>query len=955
MNMKKAACQGDLVMANNPEAILGQPQSQAVLDIDRVCLGHCVTAKSGAQSQSTPEDSSDSVASSGDETAKGDLSLSLTQVLNADPGEAKRQPTQKTALDKASGGFDASEAAQFLELLCKDNAATWLRCIKPGRNGASEHQGLDSRWINSKTAAGFNLYAVIGNATAATGKGGGVQDTDITGVPALFVEWDDGATIDEQMQRWQSLGLPEPSVMVSTGGKSVHCYWVLLEPISSEQWKQITARLIAHCNSDKACSNPSRVMRLPGSIYHDKKTGEPTGQCSILSISGARYAAFDIEGCLPAPSPAKPVTAAPSRQFEPRPEAELIDALRQVPVFAHGEGRREELLGLAFRLAAELGADRGLQLMQEHSPDVDDLADYFKTEPDRISAGSIWPFMREHYGIDISRSRTSNTAKPVNSNSRPKPKAERKARHLSHTKAMACFDRCVEIQSKRERNSLRRRARLLAAAKALGIAAYVNRAEIAQRVLEAKDQQQGHCFQLLNAADRLAIKAPSVVWLIRDMLPAGDLTIIGGRPKVGKTRLAVAIAAAVLNGGDCLGFGAASPRPVVLVTDDQADGDTYSMLQALRVWDHPNLHWSHHFRFTESDIEALLAAIKANPGALVVMDSLRSVSRSLPTGENDPEIGAYLYDLKQAVIDAGGSLLLIHHCNKAADLVGVEALSGHNAIAGAANTVLTMHYMPDANGKPDKTNQQRRLVREARSGEGCDVVIDRGAGAGTYRQVSSFDQWQKQLEDAKEASKLDNLNTTQEQALKALSNEWETRRQVCEAIGVEWGDRGRNPDAQRTNRALKRLVELGAAESKRDGVEATYRLASHEAQNEVMTLMTSMPPSEANGSHCHHSTDDSDDIDATQSGTERHQCHHLPDDGDDIEKPLHNREASVSSVSSPASDPQRQENEQRIRELGRSADLSGWPDDEVAELRQSLEQVAKRRASGFAIPVQEAA
>jgi hypothetical protein len=49
----------------------------------------------------------------------------------------------------------------------------------------------------------------------------------------------------------------------------------------------------------------------------------------------------------------------------------------------------------------------------------------------------------------------------------------------------------------------------------------------------------------------------------------------------------------------------------------------------------------------------------------------------------------------------------------------------------------------------------------------------------------------------------------------------------------------------------------------------------------------------------------------------------------------------------------RQEDEHRIRELGRSTDLGAWPDDEVAELRQSLEQVAKRRASGFAIPVQE--
>jgi hypothetical protein len=51
----------------------------------------------------------------------------------------------------------------------------------------------------------------------------------------------------------------------------------------------------------------------------------------------------------------------------------------------------------------------------------------------------------------------------------------------------------------------------------------------------------------------------------------------------------------------------------------------------------------------------------------------------------------------------------------------------------------------------------------------------------------------------------------------------------------------------------------------------------------------------------------------------------------------------------------RQENEARIRELGHSKDLSGWSDDELPELRQSLEQATKRQASGFAIPVQEVA
>jgi hypothetical protein len=330
----------------------------------------------------------------------------------------------KPSLDKASSGFKASEAKRFLELLGKDNAATWLRAIDPvktrKRSGGADYQGVaskaDKAWIDAKTADGFNVYAITGNAAAI--KGTSVKDTDITRCPALFVEWDDGADIDTQAQRWQELELPEPTLMVSTGGKSVHCYWVLLEPMAPEPWRVLQSRLITYCKGDAACKNPSRLMRLPGSVYFSKETGEPTGQCRIIAAAGHRYAAFDIDAALPAPAPAKPVKAAPSRQFEPRSESELIDALRQVPVFAHGEGRREELLGLAFRLAAELGADRGLQLMQEHSPDVDDLADYFKAEPDHISAGSIWPFMRERYGIDISRSRTSRTSQTVNT-SRP--------------------------------------------------------------------------------------------------------------------------------------------------------------------------------------------------------------------------------------------------------------------------------------------------------------------------------------------------------------------------------------------------------------------------------------------------------------------------------------------------------------------------------------------------------
>ena len=522
--------------------------------------------------------------------------------------------------------------------------------------------------------------------------------------------------------------------------------------------------------------------------------------------------------------------------------------------------------------------------------------------------------------------------------SKPSKSQERKARHLSHTKSMACFDRCVEVQAQRERNSLRRRARLLKAAKDLGLAAYINRQEIAQKVLEAKARCGGEGFKPLTAADRAAMPKPVVRWLVGGLIPAKDLTIIGGRPKVGKTRVAVAIVAAVLRGEPFLEFSApTSSPPVLLVTDDQSAGDTATMLTALNLWDHPRLIWSEHFRLTEPDLDALLDAIKANPSAVVVLDSLRSIGRALTHGENESEIGATLYDLKQSVIEAGGTLLLIHHCNKAADLVGVEALSGHNAIGGAANTIITLHHCPNDKGLPDKINPQRRLFSEGRSGEGCDVVIDRGAGAGTYRQVSTYEHWLQQLAAAKKNQKLERLTDLQQQVLDALedSSAWMTRRQVCEAIGITWTERGRGGDARKVGDALQRLVALEQAESVRAGTEATYR-ASCETQKDTVT---SVPINDTNGSQCHEQPRDSRD---------NRDMARLSQSVRDTETDCDDSLAWLSRTSQPLCAPQRQENEQRIRELGRSDDLSGWSDAEVADLLQSLEQAAiRRRASGL--------
>jgi hypothetical protein len=152
---------------------------------------------------------------------------------------------------------------QFIKLLGKPQDAAWLRYIDPLKKKPS---GADHHWLGSqqdleklqkRQSQGFNVCLIAGNGTTATGATGNQNDADIKSCPALFVEWDN-KPIDWQVRAWKELGLPEPSIQVHTGGISIHCYWVLKEPMAPAAWCKLITRLINHCSADKANKNPSR-------------------------------------------------------------------------------------------------------------------------------------------------------------------------------------------------------------------------------------------------------------------------------------------------------------------------------------------------------------------------------------------------------------------------------------------------------------------------------------------------------------------------------------------------------------------------------------------------------------------------------------------------------------------------------------------------------------------------
>ena len=111
---------------------------------------------------------------------------------------------------------------------------------------------------------------------------GGDKAAEINMCHAFYCEWDDRSK-KEQLHIYKEKFLPEPTFMVDTGGKSIHCYWVLKSPVMTEVWKPIQIRLIDYCKADKNIKDASRCMRLAGFYYVDA-TGKLTNKSEIINI-----------------------------------------------------------------------------------------------------------------------------------------------------------------------------------------------------------------------------------------------------------------------------------------------------------------------------------------------------------------------------------------------------------------------------------------------------------------------------------------------------------------------------------------------------------------------------------------------------------------------------------------------------------------------------------------------
>lgn len=227
-----------------------------------------------------------------------------------------------------------------------------------------------------------------------------------------------------------------------------------------------------------------------------------------------------------------------------------------------------------------------------------------------------------------------------------------------------------------------------------------------------------------SAADLLAEDLPEQRWAVPGILPEGA-TILAGKPKIGKSFLALSLAVAVAQGGSAFGGIAVEPgRVLYLALEDvkrRLQDRIGAMVSDVKGLDRLEIQtrWP---RLSDFGDLALAYWLKDHPEArLVVVDTLaliRTARRG--SGPNYEEDYADMVRLKRVADDHGVSMVLVTHQRKQEAEDDVDSVSGSAGLTGAADGFLVLkktgeRYLLSMRGR-DVEEREIALSKDRRTG-----------------------------------------------------------------------------------------------------------------------------------------------------------------------------------------------------------------------------------------------
>lgn len=193
-------------------------------------------------------------------------------------------------------GPNMGHVRTHLEFLAKPNAGLKseykfevraLREDAPPRSlliNPTNDDGLEMalHFVDQTNRQGFNVYVTVNPAVPL---GPHVKDGDVIQIPFLFADADERGVVGKVKSDF----IHRPDAHISTGTvpfERGHFYWQLEEPVQPtdfEQWKELMQNIAKRHGCDPQICNPSRIMRLGGTVSYPSRAKRARGYQTELT------------------------------------------------------------------------------------------------------------------------------------------------------------------------------------------------------------------------------------------------------------------------------------------------------------------------------------------------------------------------------------------------------------------------------------------------------------------------------------------------------------------------------------------------------------------------------------------------------------------------------------------------------------------------------------------------